>query len=172
MKREEKYRVKCSLSGWNEQTDSPLLARIIARESCELHMCTLSVDLWKVGETGGKFLSSRMNRFRHSMTLVLFLENECFSQESVLSQQRIIAYGFDESEIGEENKNFVILFLVNRDTRIRSNFRLVVQFIIFLETLFSHQSLCLSRARRGASDKEKSILNHCIRNYNVVQISN
>ena len=57
MKREEKYRVKCSLSGWNEQTDSPLLARIIARESCELHMCTLSVDLWKVGETGGKFSS-------------------------------------------------------------------------------------------------------------------
>lgn len=82
--------------------------------------------------------------------------------------------GFDESEIGEESKNFVILFLVNRDTRIRSNFRLVVQFIIFLETstLFSHQSLCLSRVRRGASDKEKSILNHCIRNYNVVQISN
>lgn len=100
------------------------------------------------------------------MTLLLFLENECFSQESVLSQQRIIADGFGESEIGEESKNFVILFLVNRDTRIRSNFRLVVQFIIFLETLFSHQS----RARR--SDKEKSILNHCIRNYNVVQISN
>lgn len=149
-----------------------MLARIIARESCELHMCTLSVDLWKVGETGGKFLSSRMNRFCHSMTLLLFLENECFSQESVLSQQRIIADGFGESEIGEESKNFVILFLVNRDTRIRSNFLLVVQFIIFLETstLFSHQSLCLSRARR--SDKEKSILNHCIRNYNVVQISN
>lgn len=147
-----------------------MLARIIARESCELHMCTLSVDLWKVG---GKFFSFH-HRFRHSMTLVLFLENECFSQESVLSQQRIIADGFDESEIGEESKNFVILFLVNRDTRIRSNFRLVVQFIIFLETstLFSHQFLCLSRARRGASDKEKSILNHCIRNYNVVQISN
>lgn len=69
------------------------------------------MDLWKVGETGGKFLSSRMNRFCHSMTLVLFLENECFSQESVLSQQRIIADGFDESEIGEESKNFVILFL-------------------------------------------------------------
>lgn len=84
-----------------------MLARIIARESCELHMCTLSVDLWKVG---GKFFSFH-HRFRHSMTLVLFLENECFSQESVLSQQRIIADGFDESEIGEESKNFVILFL-------------------------------------------------------------
>lgn len=65
-------------------------------------MCTLSVDLWKVG---GKFFSFH-HRFRHSMTLVLFLENECFSQESVLSQQRIIADG-----IGEESKNFVILFL-------------------------------------------------------------
>lgn len=70
-------------------------------------MCTLSVDLWKVG---GKFFSFH-HRFRHSMTLVSFLENECFSQESVLSQQRIIADGFDESEIGEESKNFVILFL-------------------------------------------------------------
>lgn len=76
-------------SVWMERTNGFLLTRIIARESCELHICTLSVDLWKIGEIGGKFLSSRMNRFCHSMTLVLFLENECFSQESVLSQQRI-----------------------------------------------------------------------------------
>lgn len=89
--------------------DSPLLARIIARESCELHMCTLSVDLWKVAKLEESFLRFIKDRFRHSM--VSFLENECFSQESVLSQQRIIADGFDESEIGEESKNFVILFL-------------------------------------------------------------
>lgn len=74
--------------------------------------CICALYQWIYGKSAKleeSFFRFIKDRFRHSM--VSFLENECFSQESVLSQQRIIADGFDESEIGEESKNFVILFL-------------------------------------------------------------
>lgn len=54
--------------------------------------CIHALYQWIYGKSAKleeSFLRFIKDRFRHSMTLVSFLENECFSQESVLSQQRI-----------------------------------------------------------------------------------
>lgn len=52
--------------------------------------CIYALYQWIYGKSAKleeSFLRFIKDRFRHSM--VSFLENECFSQESVLSQQRI-----------------------------------------------------------------------------------